>query len=634
MKTILSNPYRITGILSNASVREIQSRKNKVTAYAKVGKEITSEYDFPFFNLLNRTNSIIDQAFSDIEQNHNKVVHSLFWFINLNPIDNTAIQHLIKGNKEKAIEIWGKLTDEKEVTSKNFSAFNNIGTLNLLENSKEKIKQGLIAKIKLIESESFKDFVHTVADETFSIDRNKQIEIFIDEFLSQFENQYSTPEIIEFFSNCNGVTQSYLSKKITEQPIHKIENRVEQTKNKRSKNKIDSFRFGRELYDNTKNDLTLLKSILGNTNLQYKMLADNIAKELLQCSVDYFNESQALKKSNNYLEDSLKISKWAESVAVSEATKSKVREDIKTIEGMKDKELNQAIDVLNSIKSAYEENERNIRQEVIRMKETDIMIRMGHRSINWSAVEDNIKTSINWINVNELLVDILSQANLKKIKESDKTKLKEEFWTLLDWIKEKSLLNNQILQIIQNYKNISPKIYFEVLSAEIINTDANLKPLTKTFFVEDIRYVGLKLNIRSTGSQKVTIHKRYVNPENKYSNSSTSPKGYTSLNEITITPESKSIDLGGYGNANKCTYMVGEHKIEIYVEHYKIFTKTFKVDWSPNKKVELKRKIEVLQDQLREVEKFQWFRSSETKQREVKTVQDKIKIANQTLMNK
>lgn len=91
MKSILSNPYRITGILSNASAREIQSRKSKVTAYAKVGKEITSEYDFPFFKSLNRTNSIIDQAFSDIEQNQNKVVHSLFWFINLNPIDNTAI---------------------------------------------------------------------------------------------------------------------------------------------------------------------------------------------------------------------------------------------------------------------------------------------------------------------------------------------------------------------------------------------------------------------------------------------------------------------------------------------------------------------------------------------------------------
>jgi hypothetical protein len=88
----------------------------------------------------------------------NKVVHSLFWFTNLNPVDNTAIQHLVSGNKEKAIEIWDKLTDEKEVTSKNFSAFNNIGTLYLLEDSKEEIKQGITAKIKLIESENFSRF--------------------------------------------------------------------------------------------------------------------------------------------------------------------------------------------------------------------------------------------------------------------------------------------------------------------------------------------------------------------------------------------------------------------------------------------------------------------------------------------
>ena len=89
MNSILNNPYRIAGIISNASAREIQSRKGKISAYAKVGKEITSEYDFPFLDSLQRSSTIIDKAFSDIEQNQNKVVHSLFWFINLNPIDNT-----------------------------------------------------------------------------------------------------------------------------------------------------------------------------------------------------------------------------------------------------------------------------------------------------------------------------------------------------------------------------------------------------------------------------------------------------------------------------------------------------------------------------------------------------------------
>ena len=61
---------------------------------------------------------LLIKLFSDIEQNQNKVFHSLFWFLNLNPIDNTAIQHLIGGNKEKAFEIWEKLSNDKEINSK------------------------------------------------------------------------------------------------------------------------------------------------------------------------------------------------------------------------------------------------------------------------------------------------------------------------------------------------------------------------------------------------------------------------------------------------------------------------------------------------------------------------------------
>jgi hypothetical protein len=68
-----------------------------------------------------------------------------------------------------------------------------------LEDSKEEIKQGITAKIKLIESENFIDFVHTVADETFSIDKNKQIEILIDELLTQFKNKYSKTHLLFCF---------------------------------------------------------------------------------------------------------------------------------------------------------------------------------------------------------------------------------------------------------------------------------------------------------------------------------------------------------------------------------------------------------------------------------------------------
>lgn len=422
MKSILNNPYRITGILANSSEKDILKQKSKIKRFSEVGKEITSEYDFSFLSSIQRTNSMIEKAFSDIEQNQNKVVHSLFWFTNLNPIDNTAIQHLVSGNKEKAIEIWDKLTDEKEVTSKNFSAFNNIGTLYLLEESKQKIKQGITSKIKLIESESFQDFVHTVADETFSIDKNKQIEILIDELLTQFKNKYSTSETIELFSNCNGTTQKYLSKKFTEEPIHKIETQIEQCSKKRAKDKINAYKYATDLYSKTKSELTLLKSIVGNTNLQYKMLADNIAKEILQCSVDYFNESQEQENRNNYLEEAMKLAKLAESIAVNDATKNKVKENISTLEGMKDRELNQAISILHSIKIAYDKAINEIDLQVAKM----IMTMSYNQTINYSKIDKMKADCLNWDKVVELVCDGITTRDIIRIQGcTNQTKINE-----------------------------------------------------------------------------------------------------------------------------------------------------------------------------------------------------------------
>lgn len=422
MKSILNNPYRIAGILANSSEKDIIKQKSKIKRFSEVGKEITSEYDFSFLNSIQRTNSIIDKAFSDIEQNQNKVVHSLFWFTNLNTVDNTAIQHLITGNKEKAIEIWDKLTDEKEVTSKNFSAFNNIGTLYLLENSKEEIKQGITAKIKLIVSESFKDFVHTVADETFSIDKNKQIEILIDELLTQFKGKYSTAETMQLFSNCDGITQKYLSKKFTEEPIHKIETQIEQCTKKRSKDKSNAYKFGTDLYSNTKSELTLLKSIVANTNLQYKMLADNIAKELQQCSIDYFNESQELERSNDYLEEAMKLAKLAESVAVNDTTKSKAKENITTLEGMKDRELNQAISILHSIKIAYDKSINEIDVQVAKMR----MTMSYNQTINYSKIDKMKADCLNWDKVVELVSDGITTRDIIRIQGcTNQTKINE-----------------------------------------------------------------------------------------------------------------------------------------------------------------------------------------------------------------
>jgi hypothetical protein len=301
MTVIKNNPYRIAGILSNATERELQKQKTKIKAYTKVGKEIKSDFDFQILGSIDRTEDSVNKAFSNVEQSQDKVNYALFWFLNASPFDNTAFEYLKNGDEVKALEIWEKVTTDKDVNSKNFSAFNNLGTYKLLSRDKSDIKTGIEAKIKLIESDYFESFVHSVADETYTIDNQKQSEKLIDELLTQFKNQYSSAETMQLFSSCNGMTQQYLSKKFTEEPLHKIENQIESCKKKRKASKGNAYEYGLRLFTNTKEDLSLLKSLLGTSDLKYKAVADQLANEIMQCGIDYFNESQENDSSKDFL---------------------------------------------------------------------------------------------------------------------------------------------------------------------------------------------------------------------------------------------------------------------------------------------------------------------------------------------
>ena len=430
MKLIQDNPYRIAGILSNANARELERQKAKITRYASIGRQVDSELDFPFLGNIDRSESSITKAFSGIEQNQDKVSHSLFWFLKANTFDETAINYLINGDKDKAVEIWDKVTNGKEVTSKNFSCFNNIGTLKLLSDSKDEIKEGLEAKIKLIESSNFADFVHTVADQTYTIDNQKQIEKFVDDVLKQFKGKYSSSDTLKLFSSCNGTTQKYLSQKFTEEPLHKIESQIETCKKKRKENKGNAYEFGLKLYTNTKDELALLKSILGTSDLKYKALADQLANEIMQCGIDYFNESQENNSRNNYLESSQKLTKLADSIAVGKMAKDRAKDSLATLEDMKDREINKAIAILSSIKLAYEKAISEIDAQVAIMR----MTMSYNQTINYSKVDKMKADCLNWNKVVEVVSDGISINDVETIQRCSNQAKVSEYKSLVDFL--------------------------------------------------------------------------------------------------------------------------------------------------------------------------------------------------------
>lgn len=418
MKNIYQNPYRIIGIVSNATIREIQARKGKIQAFTRIGKPIDSEYDFRFLESISRNEANITKAFSDIEQNIDKVKHSLFWFINHSSFDQMALEHLKNGDTSKAREIWHKLTNRQEINARNFSAYNNIATLWLLSEEEMPKVSGIQYKIKLIESDYFTDFVHLVADETYNIDKNKQIEIFIDEVLKG--KNISSQILIQQLS---GYAKTYLTQKATEGPIYSIETAVESCEEKRRKDKSNVYKYAKELYTNTQKPLAELKNILGIQDLKHQAMTDSVAKELKQCAIDNWNNSN---EEETDLKKSIELTTLASKIAVGKNLKEDIQKDIKTLSNLENNLKNSKYNDCFQLIAFLEEIKNKYKNQGFQIVYDDNPITGLPNFVNNGYVDDN--------KVKSLLKEILTDNIIRKISSSNNDELISKYLDVTEYL--------------------------------------------------------------------------------------------------------------------------------------------------------------------------------------------------------
>ncbi|MDO9155061.1 MAG: hypothetical protein Q7U47_15360 [Paludibacter sp.] len=648
MQLIKNNPYRIIGLLAGATAKEQDRQIRRLKQYLTAEQEPEGDYSFPSLGELDRTLEEVTEASSKLHLDNDKIDAALFWFWNGNPIsDEVAFDALKDGDVETAYQIWDKLITEtneegnrywKPVTSKNYSAYHNCSLINLVK-ANGNLQNAIVGKLYFLQSELVHNFISTVVDETHKTTSKELQLLFLNKLNTEIEKNktISLDKFIEILNEHDFVAKQDFLKVILQKPINQIEQKIETAKNKRKVNKANGAKAGQELFESTSNALTQLKSIISSNDIKYTSIADKVANEILQCSVDYFNDGQEKDSNVDFIGTAMKLAQLAEKIAIGSLTKDRIKDSINTLEEMKDREISRAIDFLNSVKDAYTTNERQIRAEVKKIEQTDILIKTGQRTINRSAVEDNIKNSIDWQKVNGLLIEVLSDNNLKKIKESDKTEQKKEFLELMNWLKLNSLRSTTISAIIDKYKKIPPKLPFKILSSNITNTDN--KPLYTKF----IRYVGLNLNVQVTENVSVTLYIKYINPNGSIRrNTETSPNGYSRTEIQNLNLNTKSINLSGWGNSDKCIYDFGENKIEIYVEDFLIHSNKFVVELAPSEKLDIelkkaearlteirntqyfKSELETVNSEMNEIQEFQLFRSSSTKQMQISEQQRKI----------
>jgi len=341
MSIVKQNPFRVLGLLGDSTERELQKQIATIKRFAEVGKTKSFDYDFEFLGVLSRDMDDIQHAARTIEQAHKKLLYSLFWFVKNNQFDEIALNNLKDQNTANAIYVWNK-TLRSGITSKNYSSYHNLSTLYIalatgngsLEN--QYLRKGIELKKELIHSECLLNFSELVTGNGVATESSDVSKLFVDEIIELLSPHIgasegiSTHGLISLFSGFPDDIRKYVSSKHTELPLSNIEKLVEKTTAKRKSNKSAAAEYGDQLFRLTHDDRTLLRSVLGVDDVVFQMAVNRVADEVMQCSIDYFNEwhdSDELDPGDL----ALKIAGYAKSIGPTGQSKNRIDENTETI---------------------------------------------------------------------------------------------------------------------------------------------------------------------------------------------------------------------------------------------------------------------------------------------------------------
>ena len=282
-------------------------------AFLKVNRPVEYPLDLKgILPALNRTLDLMNEAEAHLAIAKEQIKYAQFWFLQkMTPLDDIAFNHLLAGNMAGAKEIWSK--------QESLSSLQNKLVCYLIEN-----KPWLAVKTAEKLYEKFG------ADYIRKVDANCTLQMTATDLLHQFIDslgeEIGMQKLLGY--ELGTETKAYISSQTVGPLINKISAEVEKTKKVDHKDPKARIEAARKLVTNTKEPFSQLKSILPATDSQYQMIADKLGLEILQCGIDYFNNSE----DDDAPHTAMKMQKYAQSVVVGTLAKQRCEENVRILQ--------------------------------------------------------------------------------------------------------------------------------------------------------------------------------------------------------------------------------------------------------------------------------------------------------------
>lgn len=279
MQIIENNPYRIFGTYANSAKKDIAANKSKAEAFLKVNRAVTFPLDLNgVMSSLTRTSDMISEAESRLSITKEQVKYAQFWFLKMTSLDDVAFNHLIAGNISKAVEIWDK--------QDSISSLQNKMICSLIDEN-----DSLIDAVYLAE-QLYNEYGDVYLNE---LGFGDTLQMSKEDLVCQFLDSLKEEGVDLTFllgKHLGNDWEDYIKKQYVTPIINKILTEINAAE-KVSKSNSEARRCaGWTLINNTEQELSKLKVLLDVDDSQYQVIADKLGLEILQCGIDYFNESE------------------------------------------------------------------------------------------------------------------------------------------------------------------------------------------------------------------------------------------------------------------------------------------------------------------------------------------------------
>ena len=310
MRIINNNPYRLLGVYSTSSQKEVVANQGKMKAFLKVGRPVTFPLDLNGLLLdVLRTEQSVADAISKLTLPTEQLRYAQFWFSKCTQLDEIACGKLTNGDIDGAVEIWKK----KETAS----SLQNLLVCALIRNQ----LGNAISYAQTLYSSYSNEFVKMVLGENALATSDN----LSHDFLNAICEEFNPAQFLGYITNSEW--KEYVGRKSTKPIIDKLSSAIDLCKSSRGKGPTARLNAGTKLMNATKADLTQLKQFVSASDLQYQMIADKLGLEILQCGIDYFNDSDAPEATHK----AMVLQKYAQSVVVGKMAKDRCKENVDII---------------------------------------------------------------------------------------------------------------------------------------------------------------------------------------------------------------------------------------------------------------------------------------------------------------